>query len=204
MGISESLSLLNHQRYQQFSSKYTTKNSAAAAFLFDGDVYRGLDITSWTEEDVIYSDHVLRILSGLYGIVKPLDKIQPYRLEMGTRLQNQHGTNLYKYWNNRLSKRLNTDLRGHKVKSIVNLASNEYFSAVSKADLKHPVIDIDFKEWRDDKLKVISFNAKRARGLMAKYIVTNRIETIDGLARFSEDGYKLDQTSTESHLLFTK
>lgn len=202
--ISEDLSQLNYKRFQKFSSRYSTKNSAAAVFLFAGDVYRGLDIDSWTEDQVLYSNDKLRILSGLYGIVKPLDNIQPYRLEMGTRLENPNGSNLYHFWNSSISKKLNTDLRGHQQKVVVNLASKEYFTAISKADLKYPILDVDFKEWRNGKLKVISFNAKRARGIMAKYIIQQQIETVDGVAGFSEEGYKLDESSTESHLLFVK
>ncbi len=204
MHLSDNLALLNYKRYQTFSSRYTNNNSASAALQFAGDVYRGLDMSTWDKRSIDYSQNHLRILSGLYGLLRPLDKMQPYRLEMGTKLKNKHGSNLYAFWSEKVTALLNKELKKHKVDIIVNLASKEYFKVVSTKQLNSPVINVEFKEYRNGDLKIISFNAKRARGLMAKFIMTNRIDTPQDLSRFDSEDYKLSADSDEHNLLFIR
>lgn len=201
MNIKEKLADLNFQRYQSFSPRYTKNNSKAAVLAFKGDVYLGLQADLFKKNHIDYAQDHLRILSGLYGILKPLDKMQPYRLEMGTSLKTQKGKNLYQFWDDKITKELNKTIKNSKSKYLVNLASNEYFKSIDKAKLNVPVIDVAFKEYRDGKLKFISFNAKKARGLMAKYMIENKVSSITKLKAFNLDGYYYEESLSKDGLL---
>lgn len=205
MKISDKLAALNYQRNQAFQEKFTEENSRAAMFAFKGDVYVGLQAQDFKKKDVTYANKHLRILSGLYGLLRPMDKMQAYRLEMGTSLKVGKKKNLYEFWGNKIADQLKESLADHKNKSIINLASNEYFKAVKLDDLKDQVIEIGFKEYRNGNLKFVSFNAKKARGLMSQYIIKNRISKIDGIKAFNLEDYAYDESlSTENHLMFTR
>ena len=194
MGISEKLAELNWQRNQQFSVPFTTENSRPAVFAFNGDVYQGLDAYSLASDKFEKLQNTLRILSGLYGILKPLDLIQPYRLEMGTSLTIGRKKNLYEFWKTTLTNHINQELEEGEV--FVNLASNEYFSAVDQKKLKSPVITPVFKDWKNDKLKVISFFAKRARGAMVRYIIDSDAQNLEDIKGFNLEGYQFSQEHT--------
>ncbi len=205
MNISDKLAELNYNRNQQFQESFTEENSRAAMFAFKGDVYLGLQAQEFKKKDVTYANKHLRILSGLYGLLRPMDKMQAYRLEMGTNLKVGRKKNLYDFWGNKIADQLKESLADHKNKSIINLASNEYFKAVKLDGLKDQIIEIGFKEYRDGKLKFVSFNAKKARGLMSQYIIKNRISKLDGIKAFNLEDYAFDETlSTENHLMFTR
>lgn len=203
MAISDKLAELNWQRNQDWQTPFTTANSRAAVYAFDGDVYQGLDIYTLSEAKLDFLQNKLRILSGLYGLLQPLDLIQPYRLEMGTSMAIGKNKNLYEFWKKTITKTLNEELTENEL--FVNLASNEYFSAIDVKSLKVPVITPEFKDFKDGKLKMISFFAKKARGLMVRYIIDNDIETIDGLKGFNYEGYSFDATlSSGNKLVFTR
>lgn len=187
MHISDNLAQLNWERNQQFSTPFTTKNARPAVYAFNGDVYQGLDAYTISEEKLDTLQDTLRILSGLYGIVKPLDLIQPYRLEMGTQLKVGRRKNLYEFWKKDLTAHLNSELEDDEL--FVNLASNEYFGAIDEKALKVPVITPIFKDWKNDKLKVISFFAKKARGSMVRYIMDSNAKTLEDLKGFNLDDY---------------
>lgn len=205
MHIKEKLAQLNYDRYQSFSDSYTKKNSKAAILAFNGDVYVGLEAKTFNTKELERAESSIRILSGLYGVLRPLDKMQPYRLEMGTNLKNPKGANLYKFWGDQVSSQINKDLKKSGSNYILNLASKEYFSVLDKNLLKGELIDVSFKEYRDGKLKFITFNAKKARGMMARYAVKNNIKTIDGLKGFDYDNYTFEESlSTEKSLLFVR
>lgn len=205
MSISENLSELNHDRYQNFKSRHTDSNSNAAIHAFRGDVYIGLDIDALNDDDIIFANEHVRILSGLYGLLRPLDRMQPYRLEMGTKLKTSKGKNLYDFWGTEITEKLNRTASGIKADYIVNLASNEYFKSIKKKLVKKPIIDIDFREERGGELKFISFNAKKARGTMTRYIIKNRIDTVEGLKGFDLDDYRYEESgSSENQLLFVR
>ena len=194
MGISEALASLNHDRFQAFSTPFTSENAKPAALMFNGDTYTGLDADSLSSDDLDWAQNHLAILSGLYGILRPLDLIQPYRLEMGTRLKTGRGTNLYQFWGPRITHQITNWLEGHADQSVINLASNEYFKSIQPKSLPGTVITPAFKEVRDGKPKMISFLAKKARGMMARYIISERIENPQNLKRFNEGGYQFDET----------
>lgn len=203
MSISEALGTLNWNRNQTWKTPFTAKNARPALYAFDGDVYTGLDAYSLTTEQVAVLQNKLRILSGLYGLLKPLDLIQPYRLEMGTKLPIGSSKNLYDFWKTTITTSLNKELQ--KGELFVNLASQEYFSAIDMKSLKAPVITPEFKDLKNGKLKIISFFAKRARGLMVRYIIDTNAETIDDLKGFNYDGYQFDANSSEgNNLVFTR
>ncbi len=201
MHIKEKLGALNYERYQQFSSSYTAKNSRSAISAFQGDVYVGLDAKSLSDKEITYAQDHVRILSGLYGLLRPLDRMQAYRLEMGTKLANNNGKDLYDFWGDDITKSLNKELKKHDSKYLINLASQEYFGAVNRKLLVAPIIDIAFKEERNGKLKFISFNAKKARGMMTRYIVQNQINDIEGLKGFDTEGYNYDESLSSDNLL---
>lgn len=201
MHVSEKLANQNYERYQSFSDRYNKKNSKAAISAFIGDVYTGFDAGTLNQKDVEYAQDHIRILSGLYGVLRPLDKMQAYRLEMGTKLKTPNGSDLYQFWDDNVSKQLNKDMKKIKADTIINLASNEYFKVIRKDVLKAKIIDISFKEYRDGKLKFISFNAKKARGIMARYMVIHRVKTVDQLLGFNEDGYHYDAELSDSKTL---
>lgn len=189
MGISDKLAQLNATRFLHFQDEYTAENSRPAVFAFNGDVYAGLDAYSLTQQQLVFAQRHLRILSGLYGILRPLDKMQPYRLEMGTRLETERGKTLYDFWGTRLADELNAELAEHEHQLVINLASNEYFKAVMAKRLNAMVITPVFKDFKNGTYKIISFYAKKARGLMARYIIEQGITSTEGLMDFNVDGY---------------
>ncbi len=189
MDLSEALSTLNVQRYKAWKPKFTAENSKQAVLAFDGDVYGGLDAKTLKAKDLAWAQDHVRILSGLYGVLRPLDWMQPYRLEMGTRLGNPGGSNLYQFWGSQISEFLNQELAGDKTPVVVNLASQEYFKAVDLKALKARVVECVFEEYKNGQYKVISFMAKRARGLMARYAVTHHITSVKKLEAFNLEGY---------------
>ncbi|WP_235296188.1 peroxide stress protein YaaA [Portibacter marinus] len=189
MNISKDLADLNVDRYEQFSSDFKEENSKPSILAFKGDVYVGLEAESFTENEMEFAQEHIRILSGLYGLLRPLDLMQPYRLEMGTSLKTTRGRNLYEFWKSRITDLLNEDLENQDNKTILNLASNEYFKAIKKKKLNGNILEVNFKEDREGELKFISFNAKKARGLMSRYIVKNRIDNPEDLKGFDYEGY---------------
>ncbi|MEX0274413.1 MAG: peroxide stress protein YaaA [Flavobacteriaceae bacterium] len=204
MSISDKLAQLNWQRNQDFSVPFTPENARPAVYSFNGDVYQGLDAYSVTEKQLDRLQDILRILSGLYGVLRPLDLMQPYRLEMGTQLKVGRKKNLHEFWKKDVTDYWNSELIAGEL--FVNLASNEYFGAVDESKLKVPVITPIFKDWKNDKLKVISFFAKKARGSMARYILDTHAETLEDLKGFSRDGYLFSQehTLTENQPVFIR
>ena len=205
MSLSQPLAELNHQRFQEMSLPFTADNSKPSLLAFQGDVYKGLDAGSLSEADLAWAQDHLRILSGFYGLLRPLDLMQPYRLEMGTRLANTRGKNLYAFWGNRLADALNAELAERPAPAILNLASNEYSKAVPRKRLEARLITADFKEVRDGKPRTISFFAKRARGLMARFQVRHRIDDPEGLKDFAEEGYGFrPDLSADDRLVFTR
>lgn len=203
MSISDKLADLNWKRNQDWKTPFTTSNSRPAVYTFDGDVYIGLDAYSLSTRKIQLLQDNLRILSGLYGLLKPLDLIQAYRLEMGTKLPIGESKNLYEFWKPTITKALNKELK--KDELFVNLASNEYFSAIDVKDLIVPVITPEFKDYKNGKLKIISFFAKKARGMMVRYIVDTNAQSIDDLKGFNYDGYQFDANLSEgNNLVFTR
>ncbi len=203
MKISEKLGDLNWQRNQAWSLPFTTKNARQAVFAFNGDVYTGLDAYTLKEDKIAVLQKKLRILSGQYGVLKPLDLMQPYRLEMGTKLEVANHKNLYQYWGDTVTQQLNDEMSEDDV--FINLASNEYFKVVKPKLLKVPVITPHFKDYKDGKLKIISFHAKKARGLMVRYILDKNIKTKEELKGFNYGGYAFDSNlSTATDLVFTR
>ena len=203
MHISEKLADLNWKRNQEWTLPFTKENARPAVYAFDGDVYSGLDVYSLPAEKVEILQDKLRILSGLYGVLKPLDLMQPYRLEMGTKMPIGTHKNLYEFWKETITDSLNKEMKADEL--FVNLASNEYFSAVDTKTLKVPVITPEFKDYKDGKLKIISFYAKKARGLMVRYIIDKNAETIEDLKGFNYDGYAFDANLSKGNsLVFTR
>ena len=203
MSISDALGQLNFQRNQEWALPFNTDNSRPAMYAFDGDVYRGLDAYTISENNLEFAQNTIRILSGLYGLLRPLDLMQAYRLEMGTKMPFGTTKNLYEFWKTRLTKYLNEELEEDEL--FVNLASNEYFKAIDKKALKVKVYDIQFKELKNGQYKMISFFAKYARGLMARYIVDNKAETLDDIKSFNLDNYRITESlSSENTLVFTR
>jgi uncharacterized protein len=187
MGISEKLAELNAARYKNFQKTFDTDNSKQALLAFKGDVYTKIAVENYTEEDFDFAQQHLRILSGLYGLLKPLDLIQPYRLEMGTKLENKNGKNLYEFWGTRIAKMINKASQGTP---IINLASQEYFKAVDISVIKSAIISPIFQEYRNGKYQIIGLFAKQARGLMTDYIIKNRIQDPQQLKLFNVEGYE--------------
>lgn len=203
MDISDKLADLNWQRNQEWKTPFSTENARPAIFAFDGEVYNGIDAYSIPSEKLEVLQGRLFILSGLYGLLKPLDLMQPYRLEMGTKMPVGESKNLYEFWKKTITAALNKSLS--KDELFVNLASTEYFSAVDAKALKVPVITPEFKDYKDGKLKMISFFAKKARGLMVRYIIDTNAQTIADLKGFNYEGYAFDAgLSTELKLVFTR
>ncbi len=205
MGISGKLAELNVERYHQWSRPFTEKNAKQALLAFKGDVYTGLEAEKFSDEDFIYAQDHLRILSGLYGVIRPLDLIQPYRLEMGTRLANEGGKNLYEFWGSDITLALNKQLAKLKSETVLNLASNEYFKSVKEKDLKAEIVSPSFKDWKNGQYKMISFYAKKARGVMSSWVIKNQIESADELRKFRLDGYRFSASdSTPQTPVFTR
>ncbi|MCP5362759.1 MAG: peroxide stress protein YaaA [Rickettsiaceae bacterium] len=205
MDLSEKLAVLNYRRYHDFSIPFTLENSRQAIYAFKGDVYEGLDAEAFTQEDIKYAQSHLRIISGLYGLLRPLDLIQPYRLEMGIKLSNQNYKNLYEYWGNKITVKLNELLKTGGNNLLVNLASTEYFKVLNPKLFNARLVTPVFKERKNREYKVIPIFAKKARGLMASYIIKHRVENSDGIKQFREDGYGFNPNlSTETELVFTR
>ena len=203
MDISEKLAELNWQRNQEWKPAFTLENARQAIYAFDGDVYTGLDVYGLANDKLAVLQNKLRILSGLYGLLRPLDLMQAYRLEMGTSLPIGKNKNLYEFWKKTITKSLNDELE--KGELFINLASNEYFSAVDVKALKVPVITPEFKDYKDGKLKMISFFAKKARGMMVRFIIDTNAETIDDLKGFNYEGYAFDANLSKGNsLVFTR
>ena len=201
MSLSEKLSELNFDRFQKFKLPFTLDNAKQAILAFKGDVYNGINAPELSSEDLEFAQGKVRMLSGLYGVVRPLDLIQPYRLEMGTKLSNAKGRDLYDYWGSEISSVLNDD----EPDLIINLASNEYFKAIDKKTLNANILDIVFKEKKGDSYKVIGIYAKRARGLMVNYIIRNRLESPEPLKDFSDEGYRFDkELSSDSSWVYLR
>lgn len=194
MDISTQLAEVNWERNQQFKLPFSPENARPAIYAFNGDVYQGLDAYSLSEDKVLELQQSLRILSGLYGILKPLDLIQPYRLEMGTSLKIGRNKNLYEFWRTTLTNALNEELEEGEM--LVNLASNEYFTALDTKKIKNPIITPIFKDWKNDKLKVLSFFAKKARGSMVRYLVDSGARTLDDIRGFTGDDYQFSKEHT--------
>jgi len=190
MNVSENIARLTADRYKSFNTPFTPKNAKQAIFAFKGDVYSGIEIEKYKEADLVYAQNHLRILSGLYGCLRPLDLIQPYRLEMKTKLHNVRGENLYQFWGDRITDELNKELDKQKQPVLVNLASNEYFKSVKPKQLKGRLLNINFKETKDGKTRVVAIFAKRARGMMTDYILRNRIEKPEDIKKFKMGGYR--------------
>ncbi|MDB3869673.1 peroxide stress protein YaaA [Candidatus Thioglobus sp.] len=194
MSISEKLSELNYMRFQDFSTPFDFNNAKQALLAFKGDVYNGIDAPNLSKKDLEFAQDNLRMLSGLYGVIRPLDLIAPYRLEMGTKLENSKGKNLYEFWGDKISKLLNED----ETEVIINLASNEYFKGIDKKALKAQVINIVFKELKNDTYKIIGIYAKRARGLMVQFMIKNRIKNPQDLKTFKEEDYCFREEMSDS------
>lgn len=205
MSVSEKIALLNVDRYHAFSQKHNTTNSRNCGLAFKGDVYIGLEAESFSQEDMDFAQTHLRILSGLYGLLRPLDLIQAYRLEMGTKLAFDDYNTLYNYWEEKIAGLLQKDLKKQGDDLIINLASQEYFKAVNTSRLRGRIIDVEFKDFKNDQYKIISFYAKKARGMMSRYIIKNRINEVEELKGFDYGGYWFDdKESTESKLAFKR
>lgn len=196
MGISDKLANLNYTRFQEFEEKHTKSNARPAVYMFDGDVYSGLDAYTIAEDKIDYLQNSLRILSGMYGILKPLDLIQAYRLEMGTKLAIENDDNLYEFWREKITNALNSELK--KDELFVNLASKEYFKAVDKKQLKTEVISPVFKDFKNGKLKIIAFYAKKARGAMSRFLVDEQVESLQELKAFNGMDYRYSEQYTKN------
>jgi len=205
MHISDALAELNAERFKTFNLDGQSNSQKQAMLAFNGDVYWGLDAKTLGDDELSYAQDHVRILSGLYGLLRPLDAIQPYRLEMGTRMENSRGKSLYDFWGSTLAETLNADLTSHADQTIVNLASNEYIKAVDRKVLNAPMIDAKFLNVKDGKARALMFYAKRARGLMARWIIQNQVDRVAGLKDFNLEGYTLDgESSTPETLVFTR
>jgi cytoplasmic iron level regulating protein YaaA (DUF328/UPF0246 family) len=198
MGISDKLAALNVERFTQWQRPMPRAASKQAVLAFAGDVYDGLCATTLDKRALDWAQKHLRILSGLYGLLRPLDLILPYRLEMGTRLETDRGRDLYAFWGTRLAEAISSELDAQRNKALVNLASEEYFRAVARTSLRHPVVQPVFQERRADSWKIISFSAKRARGLMARYAIDQRIDRPEGLKDFDREGYRFDAKASDT------
>lgn len=205
MGISDKLGDLNFGRYLNWQRNFTPDNAKPALLAFKGDVYTGLDAEGLSKADLKWAQQHLRILSGLYGLLRPLDLMQPYRLEMGTKLANGRGKNLYDFWGNKITDTLNQLQAKETLPILINLASNEYFKSVQEKKLEAEIITPVFKDWKGDKYKIISFYAKKARGLMAAYIIRNRIDDVEQIKGFDSEGYVYNPAmSSASEWVFTR
>ncbi len=205
MKLSDKLASLNVARYASWQEQFNPSDARQAVLAFKGDVYTGLAAETLSEEQLEYAQQHLRILSGLYGVLKPLDLMQPYRLEMGTKLNNAKGKDLYQFWGTRLTESLNEELASDNSPVLVNLASNEYFKAIKPKLLNARVITPVFKDWKNGQYKIISFYAKKARGLMSRYIIEEKINAPEALKAFNYEGYQFSETLSEGDtLVFTR
>lgn len=193
MKVSTKIADLNFDRYESWDKRFTEKNAKQAVLAFKGDVYTGLDAETFTSKDFTFAQQHLRILSGLYGLLRPLDLMQPYRLEMGTRLSTDHGKNLYEFWGSTITEGLNAQLKKIKADTLINLASNEYFKAVKPKQLNGEIITPAFKEFKDGDYKMIGIYAKKARGMLSRYIIKQQLSDPQDIKAFDEDGYKFSK-----------
>ena len=207
MSLSKDLAKLNYDRYRAFELPFSEANALPAVMAFNGDVYRGLDARGLGEQELEWAQDHIAILSGLYGLLRPLDLMQAYRLEMGTRLPTRRGKNLYEFWGKRVANELNAALEKHEDDTLVNLASNEYFKVVGAKSFERPIVECVFEDWkqRADEGRVISFMAKMARGSMARFIITERVDHVAGLKDFAHDRYRFTpKASSETRLVFRR
>jgi cytoplasmic iron level regulating protein YaaA (DUF328/UPF0246 family) len=205
MHLSDKLAGLNAARFGSWTPAFTAKNAKQALLAFKGDVYTGLAAETLSETDLDYAQQHLRMLSGLYGLLRPLDLMQPYRLEMGTKLANARGKDLYAFWGERISEWLNEALAEQGDDVLLNLASNEYFSAVKRSALKARVIDTEFRDQKNGQYKIISFYAKKARGMMSRFVISERIDNPEHLKQFDVQGYRFDnELSKPEKLVFLR
>ena len=198
MNISDKIAALNIERYLTFATPFTSKNAKQALFAFQGDVYNGLDAEQFSNDELDYAQDHIRILSGLYGLLRPLDLIQPYRLEMKTNLKNPRGDNLYQFWGDSITQSINRALKSHSDNSLINLASNEYLKAVKPKLLAGRLINVRFKESKNGGTRIVAVFAKRARGMMARYIVQNRIENPHDIRHFDLAGYRFSKSDSDT------
>lgn len=205
MKLSDKLAGLNVARFTEWTPEFTQDNARQAILAFKGDVYTGLDAATLSEADFTYAQQHLRILSGLYGVLRPLDLMQAYRLEMGTKLDNPKGKNLYEFWGEHITDSLNQCLAEQSSEVLLNLASNEYFKAVQPKKLNATLVNVDFKDLKNDQYKIISFYAKKARGMMARYVIQHQVSTVNALKDFNEQGYYYSaEHSKPEHLVFLR
>ncbi|KUM41523.1 peroxide stress protein YaaA [Pseudomonas sp. EpS/L25] len=205
MGVSDRIAALNVARFGSWTPEFTPENAKQAILAFKGDVYTGLAADDFEDDDFDFAQGHLRMLSGLYGLLRPLDLMQPYRLEMGSKFANARGKDLYAFWGERISEWLNADLAAQGDDVLLNLASNEYFSAVRRRQLQARVVDVDFRDLKNGDYKIISFYAKKARGLMARYVIKRRITQVADLRDFAEQGYAYsEERSTADKLVFLR
>ena len=205
MGVSEKIADLNHARFMNWSPPFNLDNAKQSILAFKGDVYTGLAAETLSAADLRFAQQHLRILSGLYGVLRPLDLMQPYRMEMGLKFRNRGGKNLYEFWGDEITRSLNAQLKKIKSDTLVNLASNEYYKSVKRSELDADVITPVFKDLKSGKYKIISFYAKKARGQMARFIIENCVETPAALTTFDRDGYRYNAgESTARELVFTR
>lgn len=205
MSISPKLAVLNSNRYFSWQRPFTLDNSKQAIFAFKGDVYTGLDAETMTAAELVFAQQHLRMLSGLYGVLRPLDLMQPYRLEMGTQLKNPRGNNLYEFWDDKITLALNQDLAKQQDDILINLASNEYFQSIQPSKLKARIITPVFKDQKNGVYKIISFFAKKARGMMSRHIIRNKLMEPDAIKNFDVAGYQFSKAdSTQDEWIFTR
>ncbi len=205
MGLSDNLGALNYERFQAWERPFTENNAKPAILAFKGDVYQGLDADSMTDKQLAWAQDHLRILSGLYGLLRPMDLMQPYRLEMGTKFANQRGKDLYQFWGKIITDELNSLLSSAKSPVLLNLASNEYFKSVQQKDINGRIVTPIFMDKKGDKYKIVSFYAKKARGLMSAFIIKNQIIVVEGIKKFDVDGYSFNPAMTDGdNWVFTR
>jgi hypothetical protein len=205
MSVSDKIGTLNFDRFQAWQQPFNEDNARAAVLAFKGDVYTGMQAETFQASDFNFAQKHLRILSGLYGLLRPLDLMQAYRLEMGTKFVNKNGKNLYQFWDNKITTILNEDIKDSGSKELINLASNEYFKSVQLKYLDSEVITPIFKDFKNGKYKIISFYAKKARGMMAAYIIKNKIKNAEDIKSFNIDGYRFDNDMTrDNNWMFTR
>lgn len=199
MKISDKLGTLNYLRFNEWKTPFNLKNAKQALLAFKGDVYTGIEAESFSKQDLNFAQKHLRILSGLYGVLKPLDLMQAYRLEMGTQFENKQGKDLYQFWGGKLTEQVNKDLKAVKSNVLINLASNEYFKSLQASDIDAEIIVPVFKDFKNGKYKIISFYAKKARGLMSAYIIKNRLKKPEDIKAFNIDGYKYSKSESNGN-----
>ena len=205
MKVSAKIANLNFERYESWKKPFTVKNAKQSILAFKGDVYTGLDAESFKADDFKFAQNHLRVLSGLYGLLRPLDLMQPYRLEMGTKLKTDIGKNLYEFWGSDITEGLNNQLKKMKSNYLINLASNEYFKSVKVKELKAEIVTPAFKEFKNGDYKMIGIYAKKARGMLSRYIIQNKLSDPEDIKLFNEDGYRFNKTLSKGNdFVFTR